>query len=135
MSAAEAFFDTNILLYLVSGDAAKADRAEALVAQGGTVSTQVLNEFASVAGRKLGLAVPAIREILATVRQVCRVTPLDEAAHDLALDVMERHRFAFYDALIVAAALNAGCAVLYTEDLSHGQRIDRRLMVRDPFRA
>lgn len=135
MSAAEAFLDTNILLYLTSGDTAKADRAEALVAQGGTISTQVLNEFASVASRKLGLGVPAIREILATVRQVCRVAPLDEAAHDLALDVMERHRFAFYDALIVASALSSGCAVLYTEDLSHGQKIDRRLTVRNPFRG
>ena len=54
MKAAERFFDTNILLYLLSADQDKADRAEAALTAGGSVSVQVLNEFASVASRKLG---------------------------------------------------------------------------------
>ena len=55
MSAADVFFDTNVLLYLLSDDATKADRAESLLASGGTISVQVLNEFASVAAGKLAM--------------------------------------------------------------------------------
>ncbi len=73
MSETEAFFDTNVLLYLLSGDASKADRAEALVVGGGVISVQVLNEFASVASRKLGMSWVEIREVLQTIRAVCRV--------------------------------------------------------------
>ena len=62
MSGTEAFLDTNVLLYLLSRDAAKADRAEALVVAGGVISVQVLNEFASVASRKLEMSWAEIRE-------------------------------------------------------------------------
>ena len=61
MSEDKSFFDTNVLLYLLSGDPEKADRAEALLAQGGVISVQILNEFAAVASRKLGLSYPEIR--------------------------------------------------------------------------
>lgn len=132
MGAVDAFFDTNVLLYLLSADAAKADRAEELIAAGGVVSVQVLNEFASVAARKLALAIPDIREILATVRAVCTVVPLDIETHDVALDLAERYTLSIYDALIVAAALRVGCTVLYTEDLHPGQRIGQ-LTIRNPF--
>jgi predicted nucleic acid-binding protein len=133
MSAPEVFLDTNVLLYLLSADAAKADRAEELVAAGGVISVQVLNEFAAVATRKLAMDIAAVRDILATVRAVCDVTPLDIDTHDRALDLAERFRLSIYDALIVAAAAGAGCRVLYTEDLQHGQAFDR-LTVRNPFR-
>lgn len=129
---ADAFFDTNVLLYLLSEDAKKADRAESLIAAGGVVSVQVLNEFASAGARKLGLSVREIREILSTVRAVCAVRPLDVETHDLALDLAERHRFSIYDALIVAAASRAACSILYTEDLQPGQKIGG-LLVQNPF--
>jgi len=61
MSEVDSFFDTIVLLYLLSKDQAKADRAEALLAAGGVVSVQVLNEFVSVASRKMALAFPDIR--------------------------------------------------------------------------
>ena len=132
MSEADSFFDTNVLLYLLSKDAAKADRAEALLASGGVVSVQVLNEFASVASRKLAMTISEIREFLSTIRAVCAVIPLDIETHDLGLDIAERHRFSIYDALIVAAAVRAGCAILYTEDLQQGQIIEK-LQIRNPF--
>src|SRR5664279_3770447 len=121
MSEAEVFFDTNVLLYLLSNDAAKADRAEALLATGGVVSVQVLNEFASVASRKLTMTIPEVREILSTVRSVCVVKSVDVETHDLGLELAERYGFSIYDGLIVAAAVRAGCAILYTEDLQPGQ--------------
>jgi predicted nucleic acid-binding protein len=132
MSAAEVFLDTNVLLYLLSSDAAKADRAEALLAAGGVISVQVLNEFASVATRKFGLSIPEVREILATIRAVCTVKALDVETHEIALDLAERHRLSIYDALILAAALRAGCAVLLTEDMQHTQIIGP-LTIRNPF--
>jgi len=70
MPEVRAFFDTNILLYLLSDDAAKADCAEELVATGGVISVQVLNEFAAVASRKLGMSWNEIREVLHPIRTV-----------------------------------------------------------------
>ena len=105
MSAAEPFFDTNVLLYLLSADAAKADRAESLLADGGTISVQVLNEFASVALRKLELPVAELREVLEPVRSVCQVEPVTEDTHDRALALVERYGFSLYDAMLIAAAL------------------------------
>jgi predicted nucleic acid-binding protein len=135
MSATDAFFDTNVLLYLLSDDAPKADRAEDLLADGGVISVQVLNEFAAVASRKLGLAWPEIREVLGTAQSLCRVEPLTIATHERGLAIAERYGFSVYDSLIVAAALLAGCGVLWTEDLQDGQRIEDQLTVKNPFAA
>lgn len=134
MSAANAFFfDTNVLLYLLSEDIAKADRAENLLADGGVISVQVLNEFAAVASRKLGLTWPEIREVVETAQSLCRVEPLTLATHQRGLAIAERYGFAVYDSLIVASALLAGCSVLWTEDLQDGQRLDDQLTVNNPF--
>jgi predicted nucleic acid-binding protein len=132
MPAAETFFDTNVLLYLVSDEPSKADRAEALISRGGVVSVQVLNEFASVATRKPSMKVPEVREILSTVRTLCDVVPLSIETHDLALDFVERYHLSFFDALIVATAVLAKCRTLYSEDMQHGQKIEG-LTIRNPF--
>lgn len=132
MPAAEAFFDTNVLLYLLSGDTAKADRTETLLAAGGIISVQVLNEFASVALGKKAVEFGELKEILAAIRSACSVRPLDIETHDLGLEIAERYRFSLYDSLIVAAALRANCSVLYSEDLQHGQTIEA-LSIRNPF--
>lgn len=133
MSTAKAFFDTNVLLYLLSDDPDKADRAEAVVAAGGVISVQVLNEFASVASRKLRMPWSQIHEILATLRQLCAVEALTPEVHDRGLAIAQRHGFSVYDAMILAAALLAGCRILYSEDLQDGQCIDDQLTVRNPF--
>jgi predicted nucleic acid-binding protein len=132
MSEADSFFDTNVLLYLLSKDMAKADRAEGLLASGGVVSVQVLNEFASVALRKLAMTIPDIRDILSTIRAVCIVKPLDIDTHELGLDMTERYGFSIYDGLIVAAAVRAECTILYTKDLQQGQVINK-MVIRNPF--
>jgi predicted nucleic acid-binding protein len=133
MSEANAFFDTNVLLYLLSNDAAKADRAEALLAAGGVLSVQVLNEFAAVASRKLGLTWPEIREVLGMAKSLCQVEPMTVATHERGLAIAERYGFSIYDSLIVAAALLGGCEVVWTEDLQDGQRIEDQLTVKTPF--
>ena len=133
MTGTDVFFDTNIVLYLLSADVAKADRSEELLAIGGVISVQVLNEFAAVALRKLGMAWPEIREVLAQVRAVCPVEPVTIATHDRAVVVAECYGLSVYDALIVAAALLCGCKTLYSEDLQHGQVIERQLTIQNPF--
>ena len=132
MSAAD-FFDTNVLLYVLSADAAKAERAERLVANGGVISVQVLNEFAAVAVRKLEMRIAEIKVVLSILRTLCTVKPLDIATHELGLDLAERYRYSVYDSLILAAALQANCSTLYSEDLRHGQKIERLTIV-NPFK-
>ena len=134
MSAAERFFDTNVILYLLSGDEARADRAEKELTAGGVVSVQVLNEFASVASRKLRMSIADIREVLATIRVVCAIVPISEETHDVGLQVAERYGLSIYDAMIVSAALLAGCKTVMSEDMQDGQVFEGRLKVRNPFR-
>lgn len=133
MKDAKAFFDTSVVLYLLSDDARKADRAEALLAEEGVISVQVLNEFAAVAAPKLGMSWAEIREVLAQLREICSVEPISLAVHDRALNIAERYGFSIYDAIIVAAALIVGAGILYTEDMQNGQVIDSRLTIRNPF--
>jgi predicted nucleic acid-binding protein len=134
MRDASAFFDTNILLYLVAGDSSKAERAEALIAMSGVVSVQVLNEFADVATGKQRMSLSEVREVLAAVRANCRVESLSAATHDRGLAIADRYGYSIYDALIVSAAELSGCRILYSEDLQHGQIIER-LTIRNPFLA
>lgn len=129
-----AFLDTNVLLYLLSADTAKADRAEKLVAAGSVISVQVLNEFVAVARRKLRMAWPDITEVISVLQQLCVVEPLTLEIHNDARRLAESHALAWYDAVIVSAALGAGCATLYSEDMQHGMRIDKALTIRNPFR-
>ena len=131
---AEQFFDTNVLLYLLSGDTRKADRAEMALAAGGILSVQVLNEFAAVATRKIGMSIDDVREILAAVRAVCRVVPITEATHDKGIEIADRYRLSIYDAMIIAAALIAECNILLSEDMQDGQMIDGSLEIRNPCR-
>jgi predicted nucleic acid-binding protein len=131
--AEKTFFDTNVLLYLLSADSIKADRAENIIARGGIISVQVLNEFASVASRKHRLTYPEIREVLDTLRAVCKVEPLTVDTHERGLAIAERYGFSLYDSLIVAAALKAGCTSLYSEDLQDGQIVEDGLTIRNPF--
>lgn len=128
------FIDTNVLVYLLSADAAKAERAESLLAAGDCViSVQVLNEFAAVATRKLKMSLAEVSEVLGTIRAVCRVVPLTEDAHVLGLRIAEQYRLSIYDAMIVASALEAQCASLWSEDMQNGLKVERKLAVRNPF--
>jgi predicted nucleic acid-binding protein len=133
MPDAETFFDTNVLLYLLSAETAKADRAEELLAGGGVISVQVLNEFAAVATRKLNMSWREIREALNPIRIICQIESVTVDSHDRAIVLAARYGFTIYDATIVASALLAGCKVLYSEDLQDGQTIDKQLTIRNPF--
>jgi predicted nucleic acid-binding protein len=129
------FFDTNILIYLASDDAAKADRAEAIVRQGGAISVQVLNEVANVARRNMKLTWQETRSFLSSLRELLTVHPVTVDTHELGLALAERHQLSIYDALIAASALLAECDKLWSEDMQDGMGIDKRLRIVNPFRA
>jgi predicted nucleic acid-binding protein len=131
-----AFLDTNVLIYALARNDSRATAAMALLAAGGVVSVQVLNEFVPVARRKLRMGWGDIIEAVSAVRALCTVVaPLTLATHDAAVRIAERYGFSFYDALIAAAAQLADCTLLYSEDFQDGQIIDGGLTVRNPFAA
>jgi predicted nucleic acid-binding protein len=129
------FIDSNVVLYSLSKDESKQLRALELLASGGLISTQVLGEVANVMRRKLGYELPAIRDVLLRLIADCRLQPLSPATVLRALDVAERFGFSYYDSLIVAAAQEAGCDTVYSEDLQHGQVVGPGLTVVNPFLA
>lgn len=129
------FLDTNVLVYLASADRRKADIAERLLAEGGTVSVQVLNELANVARRRMGLGWEETAELLAAVRAFVAVEPLTVETHELGLALAERHGLSVYDAMIVAAGLVAGCDTLLSEDMQHGFVVAGQMRVVNPFAA
>jgi predicted nucleic acid-binding protein len=119
-----AFLDTNILIYAFAENDARLDAAERIVNEGGVVSVQVLNELAHTLRRKFRIAWTRVGEIIETILSTCPdPLPLSLETHRAALRICERYGFSIYDGLVIAAALEAGCSVLYTEDLQHGQII------------
>jgi predicted nucleic acid-binding protein len=129
-----AFFDSNVLIYaMVSGDSRR-DRAQQLVAQGGAISVQVLNEFVAVARRKMRMPWEDVIEALNSVR-ILFPSPVSITldTHEAAVKIAQKYGFGIYDAQIAASALEANCSTLYSEDLQDGQIIDERLTIRNPF--
>jgi predicted nucleic acid-binding protein len=132
----KAFFDANVLVYVVGEHDERTTLAEALVASGGVVSVQVLNELVAVARRKLGMTWEEVGDALAAVRVLCpSPVPLTIDTHEAGLRIAAQYQFHIYDALVVAAALEAECATLYSEDLQDGQVIDGCLTIRNPFKS
>jgi predicted nucleic acid-binding protein len=132
---AKDFLDTNVLIYAVAKNDPRAAKAEALLASGGIVSIQSLNEFVSVARRKLGMPWKEVKEFLNLICILCPgPVPILLATHKVAVAIAEKYGYGIYDALVTAAALEAGCKTLYSEDLQDGQIINRQLTIRNPFR-
>jgi predicted nucleic acid-binding protein len=129
------FFDTNVVVYIASGDTAKADRAEAAVAAGGAISVQVLNELTNVAHRKMQMSWTETHAFLNMLRALLTVHPLTVEIHETGLKLAERYSFSTYDAMIAASALHAGCDRLLSEDMQHGMALDEGLRIVNPFRA
>jgi predicted nucleic acid-binding protein len=133
------FFDTNILLYSISHDAAEAEKRERAIAllegDDGALSVQVLQEFYVQATRSTrsdrlphDLAAGLIKRWTRF-----RVQEITLAILAAALEIKAAHGFSYWDSAIIAAARALGCAELYTEDMSHGRQIEG-VMIINPFR-
>jgi predicted nucleic acid-binding protein len=129
------FLDTNIVVYLYSGDEPeKRAAALALIEQNNiVVSTQVLSELANTLSRKFGLSFDVAGQAVAEVRDACTVVPVMPETITQALTLAQKYKYSYYDSLILAAALSAGCKTLVTEDMQHAQLIENVLTIRNPF--
>jgi predicted nucleic acid-binding protein len=127
------FADSNIVLYLASADQRKSAISEDLLGTGCTVSVQVLNEIANVLLRKHRFTWAEVKEFLDKVRIACDVVAVSIETHELGLNIAERYGYSIYDSMIVAAALQAGCPTLFSEDMQHGQSIDGLLTIVNPY--
>jgi predicted nucleic acid-binding protein len=128
------FLDSNVILYLLD-DGPKRDRAEVVLAEGGTIGVQVLNEVLMNCIRKAGMDWDEAEAFLEGVRALCPVEPLTEEVHDVGRAVGARYRLQVYDAMIVGAALIAGCDELLSEDMADGLVVADALTIRNPFRG
>jgi predicted nucleic acid-binding protein len=135
------FLDTNIFVYgLLSSEPLKKQRAlqlieTALGSHQGCISYQVMQEFANVSTRKFAqrfTAEQCSQFIDAAMQPLNRVASSAELLHS-ALQLQSQTAYGFYDSLVIASALQAGCDTLYTEDLQHHQLINGSLRVVNPF--
>ncbi len=127
------FVDSNVILYLLSGDGAKADRAQALLQAGGVVSVQVLNEVTSVCLRKLKMPWQEVDALLLAIKAACEVVSVTVVSHEKAVELAKRFQLSFYDANIVASAILACAPVLLSEDMHSGMLVDG-LVIQNPFK-
>jgi predicted nucleic acid-binding protein len=127
-----ASFDTNVVIYAFTAGEKQAAARHAM-ANGGVISVQVLNEFVNVMRKKRRAVWPEIEDALRVIQtRFSSAAPITAATHAAALALARDHGFAFYDALIVAAAIEAGCDTLYSEDMQHGGSIGGMTIV-NPF--
>ena len=129
------FFDTNVLLYIASGDPAKADRVEKLIGDGGMISVQVLNETTNVARRKMAMSWTETHAFLSMMRRLLSVRPVTVEIHETGLALAEHYGLSVYDAMIAASALHADCDTLWSEDMQDGMTLDDRVRIINPFRT
>ncbi len=129
------FFDSNIVIYVFARDDYRTEIAERLFLAGGVVGIQTLNEFASIAHRKLHVGWPQIQTWISQICQLCPApVPITLDLHPKATAIAARYKVSFYDSLMIAAALEASCNILYSEDMQDGQIIEG-LTIRSPFKT
>ncbi len=130
-----AFLDTDVFVYAIAQDDPRSHDAEELISAGGRISVQVLNEFAAVVRRKTHMPWDEVQLALESIEILCPdPAPITLDTHKKALAIADKYAYRFYDALIVASALESRCTILYSEDMQDGQVIDHRLTIRNPFR-
>lgn len=130
---ARVFADSNLFIYAESDDGDKSALALGLVEAGPVTSVQAINETVSVLTRKYGFTLAEAHEVAESLLDLCEVVPVDTATVREAIRLARRYGFSHWDSLIVAAALLAECETLYSEDMQHGQVIDGRLTIVNPF--
>jgi predicted nucleic acid-binding protein len=136
----ESFIDTNLFIYqLEASDERRAATADRIIRKGietrnACISFQVVQECLNTVLRKaeIPLSTDETKQYLDNVLSPLYRVPASLSLYRRALDLQARYRYGFYDSLIVAAALDAGCTRLYSEDLQDGQRIEG-LIIKNPF--
>ncbi len=130
------FIDTNILVYLSSKNEIKKNIATKFLYKlsNAVISTQVLGEFSNVAIRKKILTSDKLIEYLKHFERSFDVTVITEKTIISAIKIKEKYKFSFWDSMIISAALQANCNILYSEDMHHNQIIEQKLTIVNPFK-
>jgi predicted nucleic acid-binding protein len=127
------FFDSNVLIYAYTQAGNKTRTAQQILSLGGAVNVQSLNETANTLRRKFNVALPRIGQIIDAILRISpNPLPVALETHRAALRICERYGYSLYDGLIIAAAKEAGCTTLYSEDLQHGQVVEG-VRIENPF--
>ncbi|MCX7068640.1 MAG: PIN domain-containing protein [Methylococcales bacterium] len=134
---AKIFFDTNLLVYLYSEDELE-KQAQILTPIKDTenrwISTQVLNELSNTLRRKFKLEYADIANVIAEIRDNFEIITVQIETIERALKIAEKYRYSYYDSVIIAAALESSCTLLYSEDMQHNQIIEGQLQIINPFK-
>lgn len=133
---AKIFFDTNLLVYLYSEDELE-KQAQIVTPIKNTenrwISTQVLNELSNTLRRKFKLEYADIANVITEIRDNFEIITVQIETIELALKIAEKYRYSYYDSVIIAAALESSCTLLYSEDMQHKQIIEEQLQIINPF--
>ncbi len=127
------FIDTNIIIYALGPHSVKTPVAASLLAGTPFISTQVLSETSNVVLKRLMLPISETRKLITSLESICCVEIISPPTIYAALNIREQYHFSWYDSLIIAAALQANCTTLYSEDLQHEQVIEQKLIIKNPF--
>lgn len=127
------FIDTNVLIYALGDDIPKKDIAIGLISVQAMISTQIISEMANVMFRKLKLDYPDIRTVINKLMEKMELRIITAHTIQLALSIAERYGYSWFDSQVIASALENDCSMLYSEDLHHGQMIEDRLRIINPF--
>jgi predicted nucleic acid-binding protein len=133
MRGADYFLDSNVILYMISSDETKANVTEEMLLTGGYISVQVLNEVTNVARRKYKVEWIFIDRLIENLKAQMTIQANTVENHTEARRIAERYQFNIYDAQIISSALFSNCSILYSEDMQHGQVIENRLTICNPF--
>ncbi len=131
----KAFIDTNILIYFISNDNTRKAKAREVIfnSSDAVISSQVISEFISICIQKHLLTIDEVVEASQAFMRALRFVPIQESTITTALKLTKKYKYSYWDSLITAAALENDCSVLYSEDLQHGQLINNRLRITNPF--
>jgi predicted nucleic acid-binding protein len=126
--------DTNVLIYShLKNDEHKRAVAHELLTYCPIVSTQVVSEYLNVMKRLLFISKIELLELCAQWMNECRIQIVERSTVNIAKQIVQRYDFQLFDAIIVASALEAGCKILYSEDMQHNMKNDRQLTIINPF--
>lgn len=128
------FADSNIIIYSLGNDTFRKEIAKNIIRANPYISFQVLNEVANISFKKLSLSNEKTLKVLNFLAQKCRLHSVDFSTIQDALKIKSEYGYSYYDSLIISAALETGCEILYSEDLHDGQLVGNSLKIINPFK-
>jgi predicted nucleic acid-binding protein len=130
-----AFLDTNILVYShsITNKNKYETSIEVMSCSSCYISTQVISEFCNVLTKKMHINPLKIKELTQEFELYFNIFIVNRNTAERALDILDKYGYSYYDSLIIAAALEANCNILYSEDMQHGQIVENSLKIINPF--